>query len=134
MAEDNGQEVTVEAQEQEDTNNALGLGNLYANLPRPKNLLSILQSIITIIYRLLSIGTLLDPRKIDANRIYSTAETAKFLGTDRIGVIRLIRADRLHARKLNENYNIVGRSIILFLRSQDDDSPPRSKRKARQGA
>ena len=134
MAEDNGQAVMVETQEQEDANNALGLGDVYATLPRPKSLLSILQSIATIIFRLLRIGVLLDPKRVDANRIYSTAEAAKFLGTDRIGVIRLIRADRLHARKLNENYNIVGRSIILFLRSQDDDSPPRSKRKARQGA
>ncbi len=54
-------------------------------------------------------------KKIEANKIYTTIEVAKFIGTDRVGVVKLIRSGELVGKKVGVNYRILGQSIFNYL-------------------
>lgn len=88
---------------------------------RPKDVLSTLDKLSSIFFTFLRIGDLIDRKKIDSNRIYTTTQAARFLGTDRSEVVRLIRDGKLAARMLNQNYMILGRSIVSCLSHKTND-------------
>ncbi|CCQ73000.1 hypothetical protein [Magnetospira sp. QH-2] len=54
-------------------------------------------------------------RDIRPARIYSSAEAAKLLGTDRKSVLLLIKENAMKAKQIKGNYQILGQNIIDYL-------------------
>ncbi len=73
---------------------------------------------------LLSMGLLvkdlhdLATRDVKTNRIYSTQETARYLGISRVEVIRLLRQNGLRGKMVDGNYRIPGQSILSYLENE----------------
>lgn len=60
--------------------------------------------------------------EIRPERVYSTSDTAKLLGTTRLQIIQFIRDGELLARRVGNRYHISGKSLIVFLTSEKDQS------------
>lgn len=63
------------------------------------------------------VETLLEKFKnsIDANRFYTTTETARILGVSREGVIKWIRTGYIDAIKVGKHYRILGSDILKVI-------------------
>ncbi|MBF0248084.1 MAG: helix-turn-helix domain-containing protein [Alphaproteobacteria bacterium] len=59
------------------------------------------------------------PREIRRSRAYNSTEAARYLGTDREGIIRLIHKGKLKARKVKDNYQIMGSELTKYLAHRD---------------
>ena len=55
-------------------------------------------------------------REIKPNRIYSTAEAARYLGIGRRAVVKLIRDGELRGKMVAGNYRIPGQSMLDYLK------------------
>ncbi len=55
-------------------------------------------------------------------RVYSTRDAAKLLGTTRFQIIKFIRDGELVARRVGDRYHISGKSLIVFLTRETDQS------------
>ncbi len=49
------------------------------------------------------------------HRIYSSAEAAQLLGMERLEVLGLIRADKIKAKKVGDNYRILGSNLVEYM-------------------
>lgn len=54
-------------------------------------------------------------REVKPTRIYSSDETARFLGIERHGVVELFKKKQLRGRMIDGNLRIPGQSIIEYL-------------------
>ena len=105
-----------------------------------RSALSMLVDLIGVTLGIIRIRAFTNPSEINVHEIYTTAEAAKLVGTDRVSVIRLIHSGELHAKKARGNYRIAGQSIMRYLLHKDavheetteakqPESPPRKSRK-----
>ncbi len=62
-------------------------------------------------------------RKIDPNKIYTSTEIAKFLGTKRVEVVKLILSEEIKAKKIDTNYRILGQSVLNYLGGVEIQNP-----------
>ena len=88
--------------------------------------LSLLGQGVNVVLSIVRIRDFTDRSEVRGNRVYSTTEAARFLATDRIGVIRLIRSGELPARKAAGNYRIAGHNVIRYLggsNATSEDAP-----------
>jgi excisionase family DNA binding protein len=60
--------------------------------------------------------------EIRPERVYRTSDAAKLLGTTRLQIIKYIRDGELVARRVGDRYHISGKSLILFLTRETDQS------------
>ena len=56
-------------------------------------------------------------REVKPNRIYSTRETARYLGMDRRAVVELLKSKKLRGKFVDGNYRTPGSSILEYLNS-----------------
>jgi excisionase family DNA binding protein len=54
--------------------------------------------------------------------VYSTSDAAKLLRTTRLQIIQFIRDGELVARRVGDRYHISGKSLIVFLTREKDQS------------
>lgn len=61
------------------------------------------------------VARLFGTQEIHGARIYDTEEASKALDISREEVIRLIKSQKIQARKLNGQYRIPGKSLLDYL-------------------
>ncbi|CAA7625253.1 hypothetical protein A6A04_21135 [Paramagnetospirillum marisnigri] len=49
------------------------------------------------------------------HRIYSSAEASQLLGVDRLEVLGLIRSGTIKAKKVGDNYRILGSNLVDYM-------------------
>ena len=49
------------------------------------------------------------------HRIYSSAEASQLLGMDRLEVLGLIRSGKIKAKKVGDNYRILGSNLVDYM-------------------
>ncbi len=49
------------------------------------------------------------------HRIYSSGEAAQLLGMERLQVLELVRAGTIRAKKVGDNYRILGSNIVEYM-------------------
>ncbi len=58
----------------------------------------------------------LQTREVKPNRIYSSGETARYLGMSRHDVVKLVRKNELRGKLVRGNFRISGQSILEYLK------------------
>jgi excisionase family DNA binding protein len=49
------------------------------------------------------------------HRIYSSGEASQLLGMDRLEVLELIRSGKIKAKKVGDNYRILGSNLVDYM-------------------
>ena len=60
--------------------------------------------------------------EIRLERVYSTSDAAKLLGTTRLQILQFIRDGEIVARRVGDRYHISGKSLVVFLTREKDQS------------
>lgn len=84
-------------------------------LSATRSLISLLADLSDILSGVFLLQERREKKPIQPHSVYSTIEIARYLGTDRKTIIKEIRAGRLPAEQVGENYSISGQSVLDFL-------------------
>ena len=54
--------------------------------------------------------------EVKPNRLYSSKESARFIGVDRKTVVKMVRNNELQGKLIEGNFRILGQSILEYLK------------------